>query len=337
MLGSGCLPCPDPFYEALSPSPEVRLPLDESPHCFGGVEWWYYTGRLTADTGREFGVEAVIFHLPQFPTVVATEVWVAHYSVIDVQAGQFRYDQAASLGPQWCAGTAGMGFDLDVQLVNMRGGKGEDAIRAAFPEGDYALDLTLTDVRGPILHEGTGYVPYGADGSSFYYSRPRMEASGTLCVGEVTLNVSGRMWFDRQWGRDLTNFLQRWNWYSIRLDDGTDIMLFEFPGGDGPVAFGTVVPPSEAAYSISKEEFSAQPTATWISPATGIEYAVGWQVELPARGMVLTLAAVVEDAELDVRATTRNTYWEGLCTVDGVIGDQPAGGYAYVELANGGF
>jgi predicted secreted hydrolase len=336
LLVCGCLPCLDPFYEFTVAEPQVRLPLDEGPHCFGGGEWWYYTGRLTADTGEEFGIETVIFHVPQLPLLLVTEAWAAHYAVTDVQGRQFYYDQAASIGPQLCNIGLGTGFDLSTPLISMCGGNGEDNIQAAFADGEYALHLTLTDERSPVLHEGNGYVPYGADGKSFYYSRPRMDANGTLCVGDVTLNVSGQMWFDRQWGRDLDNPLQRWDWYSIRLDQGPDIMLFVFPGGDGQVAFGTVVPASGLTLSISAADFRIVSSATWVSSATGIEYEVGWRIELPGQQMVLTLAAVVEQAELDARTTTQDTYWEGLCTVVGQMGDQPITGYAFVEQANGG-
>ncbi|HVP12205.1 MAG TPA: lipocalin-like domain-containing protein [Phycisphaerae bacterium] len=336
LLVCGCLPCPDPFYEFSAAKPQVRLPLDEAPHCFGGGEWWYYTGRLTADTGQEFGIETVIFHVPQLPILLVTEAWAAHYAVTDVDGGQFYYDQAASIGPQWCSTGLGTGFDLGTPLVSMRGGNGQDSIEAAFADGRYALHLALTDARGPVLHGDDGYVPYGAGGASFYYSRPRMDANGTLCVGDMTLNVSGQMWFDRQWGRDLDNPLQRWDWYSIRLDNGSDIMLFVFPGDVGQVAFGTLMPASSPASWISAADFRITPSAVWVSPATGTEYEVGWQIELPGQQMVLALTAVVEEAELDARATTQNTYWEGLCTVVGQSGDQAVTGYAYVEQANGG-
>ena len=45
----------------------MRLDVDESPHDFGGGEWWYYTGRVTDEDGRGYGIEAVIFHVPRLP------------------------------------------------------------------------------------------------------------------------------------------------------------------------------------------------------------------------------------------------------------------------------
>jgi predicted secreted hydrolase len=335
VLLGGCPACPDPFYEFTTPDPRVRLPLDEAPHCFGGGEWWYYSGRLSTDSGAQFGIEAVTFHVPPLPIGVPTDLWSSHYAVIDVQTGQFQYDQVVEAGPHGSALSPGKGFNLKTSLIQMRGEGGNDEIAAQFRSGDYALSLTLHDLRGPVLHGGDGYVPHG-NGWSFYYSRPQMAASGTLRVGAATLAVSGDLWFDRQWGRDLNDPHLQWNWYSIRLEEGTDIMLYTFPGPDGAVAFGTVMPPADSPYSLTADEFRISPSETWESPATGITYAVGWEIDLPGQNIVLNVRAVVDDAELDTRATTQNIYWEGLCWVDGHIGSEPAEGYAYVEQVNAG-
>jgi predicted secreted hydrolase len=149
--------------------------------------------------------------------------------------------------------------------------------------------------------------------------------------------VSGQLWFDRQWGLDIRDPLQQWDWFSIRLADGRDIMLFRFPGNDGPVAFGTLVPAAGKPQHLSAADFEATPTGTWISPATGVEYCVTWKVAIPTEQLNLTVVAVANDQELDTRASTFNIYWEGLCDVEGLWQGKPVSGYAYVEQANGGF
>jgi len=331
----GCPVCPDPLYELITPTPQVRIPLDESPHCLGGVEWWYCTGLLATEAGDAFGIEAVVFHVPAFPLAPPLEYWIAHYAVTDVQERQFRYEQIAIPGPQ-PPSTSDKPFDLRTPLIHLLGGGGQDFIHAEFADGSYALDLSVTDTRDPVLHGGSGYVPYGAFGRSFHYSRPRMVAEGTLRAGGATLDLSGTMWFERQWGLDQTDPSQRWDWFSLRLDDGTDIMWFEFPGNDGPVAYGTLVPPSGPARPILPDDISIVRSATWLSATTGLEYDVGWSIELPREGIMLTLAAVAEDSEFDARLTTRNIYWEGLCTLEGSVFGQPVRGFAYIEQANGG-
>src|SRR5438128_1308446 len=79
----GCLDftasCPDALYETSTPDPRVRLPQDESPHCYGAAEWWYYTGRIETQARAGFGVEAVIFHLPAQRLLWIGEAWIGHY------------------------------------------------------------------------------------------------------------------------------------------------------------------------------------------------------------------------------------------------------------------
>ena len=103
----------------------------------------------------------------------------------------------------------------------MRGLLGNDRLQAAMT--DYGIDLRLTTRRPPVLHDG-GLVTFGPAGDSYYYSRTRMEIAGTIDDHGEQVPVTGLAWFDKQWG----NFLVMgggWDWFSMQLDDGTDLML----------------------------------------------------------------------------------------------------------------
>jgi len=300
---AGC--CPDSLYELLVPVPAALLPEDESPHCSGG-EWWYYTGRVATAGGRAFGVEAVIFHVPAHVSRLPAEVYVSHFAVLDESSGAFTYDQSRAADPPGICCRGLEGFDLETPLVRMTGFDGQDHLRAAMADGTYAMDLMLVDERGPVLHGGDGHVPYGLDGRSFYYSRPRMAAQGTLTIDGVPEDVTGEFWFDRQWGRDLTNPFLRWNWFSLRLDDGSSVMLFVFRDEIAPAALGTYVPAEGDAVHLADDDFRLTPTAGWTSPHTGATYPIGLEIDLPDRNLHIVLTPVAEDQELDVRATTLN-------------------------------
>src|ERR671919_798165 len=80
-------------------------------------------------------------------------------------------------------------------------------------------------------------------GRTYYYSRPRMDATGTLTLDSSALAVQGTVWFDHQWG----DFIavgggSGWDWFAVNLDDGTDVMLYVLRGPDGgvPAAYGTL-------------------------------------------------------------------------------------------------
>jgi hypothetical protein len=89
--------------------------------------------------------------------------------------------------------------------------------------------------------------------------------------------------------------------------------------GDG----GTVVP-------LTGSGFAVRPTgATWSSPRTGAVYPAGWRVVVPAFHLDVTVTSLVDDQEMDTRATTGIVYWEGAV---GVTGSHV--GRGYVELTN---
>lgn len=327
----GC--CPDAVYEALVPAPAVRLPQDESPHCSGG-EWWYYTGRLLVADGRSFGVEAVAFHIPGDLVFLPVEGWVTHLALLDETTGTFRYDQDRWLGPQVTESADNNGFDIYTPLIQMAGSDGLHHLRAESTTLGVALDVTLDDLRGAVLHGDNGYAPYGPIGQAFYYSRPRMQAAGTLTVSGQTHTVTGTFWFDRQWGREVTNPWITWDWFSLRLDDGVDIMLFNFPHKSRPALFGTYIPSVGDPVHLTAQDIAITPVEWWISPHTGRTYPVRWTVAIASQRLLLDVVAAVRDQEIDARATTLNVYWEGLCLLSGMRADQPVSGFAFVELAN---
>ncbi len=326
----------DGFYELTAERPQVRLPLDEAPHYGTGFEWWYYTGRVTTDTTPEqvFGTHTVIFHVPPFPLGGGTDYWIAHYAIVNAETGEFVYDQSRITGGQPDPQPE-VGFDIDGGLIQMRGSAGSDQFTAAMGDGRFALDIALQDTREPILHGGDGYVPHGLNGGTFYYSRPRMYGTGTLALDGEPVPVTGQFWFDRQWGLNFAGSLTRWAWFSIRLDDGTDLMLFTY-GPMAEVAHGTLIEPDGVDVTLTAEDFAIVPLADWTSPETGITYQTQWAIDLPLDDIRLTLTAVAEAQELDVRPTTGNLYWEGLCTVTGTQGDRELSGHAFVEQANYG-
>ncbi len=168
------------------------------------------------------------------------------------------------------------GFDLRVNDWTMRGANGTDLLHARMTNGSYALDVTAQDAKGPVL-QGGGQFSYGPGGSSYYYSRTRMNPTGTITVGtEVKQITGGSLWFDHQWG----NFLPTnggWDWFSTQMDDNSEMMIYSLRDAAGNVlqTFGEYVPPCSAGCSpaqpvpsiqLSQDQFTITPRGTWTSP-----------------------------------------------------------------------
>jgi predicted secreted hydrolase len=73
-------------------------------------------------------------------------------------------------------------------------------------------------------------------------------------------------------------------------------------------------------------------TDHWTSPSTGATYPAGWTIAIPGQDLSIALSPTVAAQELDTRATTGVTYWEGSQRVSATRAGRPVGGQAYVEL-----
>ena len=215
----------------------------------------------------------------------------------------------------------------------MDGLGGPTQLVATLESGD-GIDLELLSTRPPVLHDGAGWIDFGPAGASYYYSRTRMTASGTVIVDGGALPVQGIAWFDHQWGDYISVGGGGWDWFAINLDDGTDIMLSLVRAADGtfPIVYGTLVEADGRVRRLERDAFSVRPTGSWTSPRTGATYPAGWLIELPADRILIELVPTVADQELDTRATTGVIYWEGSQIVRATRDGAPLGGEAYVEL-----
>jgi predicted secreted hydrolase len=340
------------------------LPRDDRPHD-RLTEWWYYTGHLQHPAGGRWGFEFVIFRAERGAFPVS---WASHLALTDERAGTFRYDQRTEIGPQvdQSAG-AGAGFGLAIGGLDpgrnaantpsarpgspspglprpgegpspgpwlMGGVDGLDRLVADSAAADFGLALELQPVRPPVLHDRDGWVDFGPAGGSYYYSRTRMAAGGTLRTSSGPLPVQGTAWFDHQWGDFIAVGGGGWDWFAVNLDDGTDVTLSLVRASDGsyPVVYGTLVDADGQVRHLPPGGFTVTPTGAWVSPRTGATYPAGWRLEIPADQLTIDLRPTVSDQELDTRATTGVVYWEGSQIVEARRAGRGLGGQAYVEL-----
>ena len=315
--------CPRPGCPPLWVFPQVFLPKDDAPHNME-VEWWYYTGHLvTAD--EQYGFEMVVFQVQ----VLGYEGYMAHFAITDKVQGQFAYDIRYLEGvekPQ------GQGFDLSIDEWRMRGFNGADYLKARMD--GYAIELDLVSLKEPILHGGDGIVEMGLSGlKSYYYTRSRMNVTGTLEVGGVQKEVTGTAWMDHQWGNFFAAYYLDvgWDWFSIQLDDFTELMLFNFRVNQVPGrSEGSFFDEISCLYPLGASDFQVVPVGTWVSPHSGAEYPMGWQVSIPKYEIELSLNPAMEDQELCMILDI--CYWEGPVVVSGTRQGEPVSGQGYVEL-----
>ena len=335
----------------------VVLPRDDGPHD-RLTEWWYYTGHLAAADGRAFGFEYVVFRAERGSFPVS---WASHLAITDESGGRFAFGQRSEIGPQVDhsprdgSGTP-TGFALAVvgsgasgqpasSLVpwTVAGSGGNDSLAASVGPAEavgtplplgFGFQLGLPPLAPPALHGRDGWVDFGAAGGSYYYSRTRMAATGTLVVDGERIPVTGTAWFDHQWGDFIAVGGGGWDWFAVNLADGTDLTVSLVRSADGtyPLVYGTLVRPDGSSVPLARDEISVFALGEWTSGRTGARYPSGWHVRVAADALDLTVLPTVRDQELDTRATTGVVYWEGSETVTGTQAGRTVTGRGYVEL-----
>jgi predicted secreted hydrolase len=201
------------------------------------------------------------------------------------------------------------------------------------------LQLSLEPTPPPMLHNGAGWIG-GPNGWTYYYSWPRMKATGSLLRGGRVAALTGAAWMDHQWGDFFVlGKPAGWQWFALQMDDGSSLMLQEFRDINGkPVeAFGTLMEPQTGGGEdiqrvLQPGEYSIEVLDRWRSPATGGEYPSRWHIRVPVSRLDIEVVPVVAGQEITSGVPPAAIYWEGKARVTGTKSGQPVSGDAYVEL-----
>jgi predicted secreted hydrolase len=329
------------FQRAEDPR-EWHFPEDFGPHPDYQTEWWYYTGNLESEEGRRFGYQLTIFRRALLPEVDRVEresdwatdqIYMGHFAISDFSAGEHYAFERFSRGAAGLAGAQSEPYQVwleDWQIGQLEDGRYQ---LTAEQEG-IALDLMMEDLKSPILHGDQGYSQKGpgSGNASYYYSQTRLSTSGTVTTRDGSYQVSGFSWKDHEFSTSaLSEGQVGWDWFSIQLNDGSELMVFQIRRDDGsidPYSSGTWISPDGEAITVSKDEFVIQVEDTWRSPNSGGEYPSQWRLEIPGQDLQLEIKPYMADQEMNVSYN----YWEGAVQIEGTSGGIEIAGSGYVEM-----
>jgi predicted secreted hydrolase len=329
-------------YTRALPGRPLVFPQDHGAHPDFLTEWWYYTGNLADETGRRYGYQLTFFRralqppaetTPRLSDWAASQAYMAHFAITAANQGDHRSAEKLARGAAGLAGAQSAPFGVwleDWQVQELE--PGVYSLKAAH-EGA-AIDLVLRDRMSPVLHGEAGYSQKGPDpgDASYYYSLTDLTTNGQLSLDGKIYLVSGSSWMDHEFSTSALSPGQvGWDWFSIQLDDGRQLMFFQMRRDDGsidPFSSGTLVYPDGSTRPLSAADFTIQPLDTWKSPRSGGVYPSGWQVNLPGENLLLRITPLLRDQELNLTYD----YWEGAVQVESLSSSQPLSGFGYVEL-----
>jgi predicted secreted hydrolase len=332
------------FARVTEPLP-LAFPRDHGSHPAYQTEWWYFTGNLRDGEGARHGFQLTFFRSGITPSLAGRtsafatrDLWLAHFALSDGKERRFFFDDRADRGS---LGTAGAALDtLHVWLRDWRAQIDETgAIQLAAESQGHRLALTLRSRKGPVLHGDRGYSRKGSDpgNASMYVSLTDCAVTGELATPERgSFAVEGSAWMDHEFGSSVLSGEQvGWDWFSLQLGDGVELMLFQLrrkSGGADELSAGTLVRADGTTRALSRADFAIEVRSRWRSTHTGGEYPSAWTIAIPGEGFMLTLEPLLADQELRTTHSTGVTYWEGAVSARGTHGGKDVSGVGYVEL-----
>jgi predicted secreted hydrolase len=269
----------------------LRFPRDEGAHPDFRTEWWYVTGWL----GDAMGFQVTFFRArPEEQTDNPSafnprQILFAHAALSDPRRGRLVHDERAARAALGLAG-ADLGRAhvwIDAWSLEQEGSR----YRARIAARDFDFDLVFTAHGAPVLQGENGFSRKGhrPEEASYYYSRPQLDVTGRVDGKDV----SGKAWLDHEWSSAyLAPEAEGWDWTGINLFDGGSLMAFRMRARNGGVHYA----PPGTTFKVLR---------VWQSPRTGVRYPVSMEVN------GLRLEPLMDDQELDSRASTGTIYWEG--------------------------
>jgi predicted secreted hydrolase len=327
-------------YGLALPGYGFEFPRDYFNHEDYQTEWWYYTGNLVASDGHRFGFELTFFRqgvsrASNSDTWFVHDLWMAHMALSDITGQQFYHEERLNR-----AGPGIAGVDAAAGLVWNGNWKAhiDDNREDLHGVGEkFSVGLTLAPTKRPVIHGRNG-VTQKAEGmghASQYFSLSRLMTSGSIELNDKTYRVQGTSWMDHEFFTDSMAANEiGWDWLSVQLTDGTELMLYRLRHKDGsidPYSSGSTVDANGKSEFLSQRDFVMTPASDiWTSPTTKGQYPMRWHLSVPRLKLELDVATPLRNQEITSRFGP--DYWEGAIDVTGTQANSAVNGVGYLEM-----
>ena len=295
-------------YPDVTPGRKLEFPRDHGAHPEFRIEWWYVTGWLDGPLGFQITFfRARPEEASDNPSAFnPRQVLFAHAALSDPKRGRLVHDQRAARAGFSLAEAEldRTGVWIDDWRLELHGNRYDAHIVTRDFVFDFRLFANQLVLQGEEGFSRKGHRPHEA---SYYYSRPHLNVVGKLNGRDV----EGTAWLDHEWSSAyMAPEASGWDWCGVNLFDGGSLMAFQMRGKEGGLHFAS----SNSKFQVLRR---------WKSPRTGVEY----PVEMAVNDLVLK--PLMDDQELDSRASTGTIYWEGAVTA---YKNNTAVGRGYLEL-----
>ena len=261
---------------------------------------------------------------------------MAHFTLSDIQNEKFYCFEKFNRDALGLAGFSKDPFKMNVGDWYMLGtGDGDFPWQLYASKNGITLSLNVTPLKDIVFEgdNGLSYKSIDKSSASYYYSITRLDTEGYIEIDGTRHKVSGNSWLDREWSTSTLNEEQGgWDWFSIQLNDNTEIVYFQLRYKDGsvyPYNEGLIVNGDSSTVKLGTGDIVLTVLDTWKS-STGVTYPLKWQAEVVPMGKTFIVEAAFNQQELDL--STR--YWEGAVNIYDSQDEDEIIGTGYLEMTD---
>ena len=302
---------------------QLIFPRDHGAHPEYRTEWWYLTGWL--DGAREAPI--MVFRSrssgrartidPANPSpFAAKQLVIAHAANADPARGTLLHDERVARAGFGAASVSDE--DTDVLLDRWRSTRSPQRAAIAAPIAAQGFTLQL-DAAADAAAVAAGRSGYSRKGSL----RPRpvttARSRSSRCARPSQRDGkreerTGHGWLDHEWSSAvLADDAAGWDWIGMNLDDGSALTAFSIrsrQSNSAPLyAYASLRPRGGSVQTFGPSDVRISARAEWTSPRTRATWPIAQQVRIADRTFVTQ--PLMNDQELDSRASTGAVYWEG--------------------------
>jgi predicted secreted hydrolase len=302
---------------------QVHFPEDGGAHAGSKVEWWYLNAAVSDDEGHQYTAMLAYFD-PSLKII----------SIADLGAETFYHEvptipELMAAKPDYAKGKLDLRWDDYDRWYRVDQDSYHYNLQAKGDTIGFSFDLVQE--KEPLMVGGDGLIEW-TEGSTYYYSLTRLRVDGQIEIAGKNIEVEGIGWMDHQWMEDIAE--KGWQWFSVQLDDETDIICWNIVNLDGTVVSRdlTMMLADGSIYHTTDIELEA--TDSWKSPDTEQAYGTTWTLQEPKRDLDLEIEAHFPQQEIVLFKGSPYTwhFWEGGTTISGEIDGSAVSGTGYAEL-----
>jgi len=208
----------------------ITFPNDEGVHENEPTEWWYLVGHAQGETsGDYYSFMLTYFHHVQlgfqgfriFNLTNETKnifhpqtLPVLEYIILSKDSLNIDANLVGSPNESWKNQTNEDGTMKPFQY------------EAIAQQENGSVHLFMDTFKRPLIVGDSGFFYQGSYGNyTYYYSQTGLNLSGTITFEDITEEISGVGWLDRQYGTFSNDSGENYEWFCLQLSNGVDINI----------------------------------------------------------------------------------------------------------------